>query len=98
MYGTALSTIIGYACGLVLLIPYALSKKRMLSIKFTGVRNSFKRIPEAVRAGTPSGMFFIMLAAKDLILNTGVVRLLGQDEMEIFSVCTNSVFIIELFH
>lgn len=97
MYGTALSTIIGYACGLILLVPYALSKKRMLSIKFTGVRNSFKRIPEAVRAGTPSGMFFIMLAAKDLILNTGVVRLLGQDEMEIFSVCTNSVFIIELF-
>lgn len=97
MYGTALSTIIGYTCGLVLLIPYALSKKRMLSLKPAAVRHCFKNLPEAIKAGTPSGMFFLMLAIKELILNTCVVRLLGQDEMEIFSVCTNSVFIAELF-
>lgn len=97
MYGTALSTIIGYTCGLLLLIPYALSKKRMLSFKLTAVNKCIKIIPEAVKAGTPSGMFFVMMAAKTLILNTCVVHFLGQSEMEIFSVCTNSVLIVELF-
>lgn len=97
MYGTALSTIIGYTCGLVLLIPYALSKRRMLSFKLSAIHKCFKEIMESVTAGIPSGMFFVMLAAKDLILNTCVVRILGQNEMEIFSVCTNSVFIVELF-
>lgn len=97
MYGTAMSTIIGYTCGLVLLIPYALSKRRMLGFKITAIHKCFKEIMEAVKAGIPSGMFLVMLAAKDLILNTCVVRLIGQDEMEIFSVCTNSVFVIELF-
>lgn len=97
MYGTALSTIIGYTCGLVLLIPYALSKKRMLSLKFISLAECFKGLPDTIKAGTPSGMFFLMMAVKSLILNTCVVRLLGQSDMEIFSVCTNSVLIAELF-
>lgn len=97
MYGTALSTIIGYTCGLVLLIPYALSKRRMLRFKIMAVNKCIKSIFEPLKAGIPSGMLFIMMALKVFILNTCVVRLLGQSEMEIFSVCTNSVFIVELF-
>lgn len=97
MYGTALSTIIGYTCGLVLVIPYALSKKRMLSLKPESPLKCFKYLPDTIKAGTPSGMFYLMMAIKDLTLNTCVVRLLGQNDMEIFSVCTNSVFIAELF-
>lgn len=97
MYGTAMSTIIGYTCGLVLLIPYALSKKRMLNIKPASPLKCRSALSEAIKAGIPSGMLFLMMAAKELILNTGVVRMLGQSDMEIFSVCTNSVFIAELF-
>lgn len=97
MYGTALSTIIGYTVGLVLIIPYALSKKRMLSLKIDSPIKSIKHLPDTIKAGTPSGMFYLMMAVKSLVLNTCVVRLLGQDDMEIFSVCTNSVLIAELF-
>lgn len=97
MYGTALSTIIGYTCGLILIVPYALSKKRMLSLKFVSPAECLKCLPGTIKAGTPSGMFYLMMAIKSLILNTCVVRLLGQADMEIFSVCTNSVLIAELF-
>lgn len=97
MYGTALSTIIGYTCGLILIVPYALSKKRMLSLKFISPAECLKCLPGTIKAGTPSGMFYLMMAIKSLILNTCVVRLLGQADMEIFSVCTNSVLIAELF-
>lgn len=97
MYGTALSTIIGYTCGLILIVPYALSKKRMLSLKFVSPAECLKCLPSTIKAGTPSGMFYLMMAIKSLILNTCVVRLLGQADMEIFSVCTNSVLIAELF-
>lgn len=97
MYGAALSTIIGYTCGLVMLIPYALSKKRMLKFSFLGVINSFKEISEAVKSGVPSAMLFLMEVVKNLALNTLVVRMLGQSDMEIFSVCRNFVFIVQLF-
>lgn len=97
MYGTALSTIIGYTCGLILIVPYALSKKRMLSLKFISLAECLRHLPDTIKAGTPSGMFYLMMAIKSLILNTCVVRLLGQADMEIFSVCTNSVLIAELF-
>lgn len=97
MYGTALSTIIGYTCGLILIVPYALSKKRMLSLKFISPAECLRHLPDTIKAGTPSGMFYLMMAIKSLILNTCVVRLLGQADMEIFSVCTNSVLIAELF-
>lgn len=97
MYGAALSTVIGYTCGLLLLVPYIRSQKRMLSFERASLADCLQNMPDTIKAGIPSGMFFIMLAVKDLILNTGVVRLLGQGDMEIFSVCTNSVFIAELF-
>ena len=95
-YGAAMSTIIGYMAGLLLLIPYTLSKKRMMNFKFTGIWKNTGCILETIKAGAPSGMFFIMMSLKDLILNSSVVRILGQNAMEIYSVCTNSVFIIEL--
>lgn len=97
MYGTALSTIIGYTCGLVLLIPYGLSKKRMLRFNKSSMSKCFNNLPATIKAGTPSGMFYLMMGIKSLVLNTCVVRLLGQSDMEIFSVCTNSVLIAELF-
>ncbi len=97
MYGAALSTVIGYGCGLLLLIPYCRSNKRMLSLKRISPADFGELLPATIKTGTPSGMFYIMLAVKDLIINSCVVRLLGQAHMEIFSVCTNSVFIAELF-
>ena len=97
MYGAALSTMIGYMTGLVLVIPYTFSKKRMLSFRFAGIWKNKSDILEVLKAGAPSGMFFIMLSLKDLILNSCVVRILGQNAMEIYSVCTNSVFVVELF-
>lgn len=97
MYGAAMSTIIGYICGLVMIIPYVLSKKRMLKFGVSGLIKTFKRISEALRAGMPTAMLFVMYVVKNLVLNTIVVRVLGQSEMEIFSICTNFVFIVQLF-
>ena len=97
MYGAALSTMIGYATGLVLLIPYAFSKKRMLRFMIAGIWKNKGCISDVIKAGAPSGMFFVMLSFKDFILNSCVVRILGQNAMEIYSVCTNSVFVVELF-
>ena len=97
IYGAALSTILGYIVGLGLVIPYIFSKKRMLSFILVNIWKNKSCILEVIKAGASSGMFFIMLSLKDFILNSCVVRILGQHAMEIYSVCTNSVFVIELF-
>ncbi len=95
MAGSALSTVIGYLTGMVTVLCYMRSKNRML--RFTKPGGSLvKYIKMAAAAGIPSAAFTLMSALKSVIINSAIVRFLGNDPMAVYSVCANAVLIAEL--
>jgi len=95
MEGAAAATIIGYACGLLTLIPYAKSKERMLKFYLSGVA-WFKDIFIALKTGLPRVSLELMQALQIFILNTAVLQILGVEAMEIYAVCSNTLIMAEL--
>lgn len=95
MEGAATATIIGYACGLLTLIPYARSKERMLKFYLSGVA-WFKDIFSAIKTGTPRVSLELMQAIQIFVLNTAVLKILGVEAMEIYAVCSNTLIMAEL--
>ncbi len=96
MTGAALSSIIGFASGILLVIPYALSKKRMLSFSIREGFRQIKTIGAVIKAGIPQATYFIMTILKYYILNAFIQNTLGADNMSIYAVCLNSVNIVRL--
>ena len=96
MYGAALSTIIGYGVGLIIIIPYAMSKRRMLKFKLKNVFD-FKLLAESSKTGLSAALVLVMKAINNLVLNIIVINVLGQSMFGIYSICINSVFFAELF-
>ena len=104
MAGSALSTVIGYFTGMVTVIFYFRSKHRML--RFSGYGKMLKAIGKkagmltyvkmAAGAGIPSAAFTLMSALKSVIINSAIVRFLGNNAMAVYSVCANAVLIAEL--
>ena len=96
MTGAALSSIIGFGSGILLVIPYALSKKRMLRFSMREGMKQIKFIGTVIKNGLPQVMYFIMLILKYYILNSFIQQTLGADNMAIYAVCINSVYIVRL--
>ena len=96
MTGAALSTVIGYACGNLLVIPYLLSKKRMLQFNFREGLHQIKTLGAVIKAGAPQASVFVMMILQYYILNTFIQNVLGTDNMAIYAVCLYSVDIVRL--
>lgn len=95
MAGSALSTVIGYLCGMTTVIVYMRSKHRML--KFSRPDGFLLQyVKMAVGAGVPGAAFTLLSAIKSVIINSAIVWLLGNDPMAVYSVCANAVLIAEL--
>ena len=98
--GSALSTVIGYgAAGIIFLIYYIFSKKRMLQFCLppAGEKGQMASLlAESVKTGLPSGVMFILNAAKILILNAAILAMIGEEGMAIYAICVNSMFIVQL--
>lgn len=95
MAGSALATVIGYLTGMVTVLFYFRSKHRMLHLKKPG-REVLRYAGVAAKAGIPSAAFTLMSALKSVIINSAIVRILGNDPMAVYSVCANAVLIAEL--
>ncbi len=95
MAGSALSTVIGYLTGMVTVVIYFRSKQRMLRLQKLD-KKAFHYMGLAVKAGVPSAAFTLMSALKSVIINSAIVRILGNDPMAVYSVCANAVLIAEL--
>lgn len=95
MAGSALSTVIGYLTGMITVIFYLRSKNRMLRMQKPDSQ-VFSYIRLAAGAGIPSAAFTLMSALKSVIINSAIVRFLGNDPMAVYSVCANAVLIAEL--
>lgn len=96
MYGAALSTVLGYGVGNVVLIPYMLSKKRMLSVKLKEGLRQLGKIWSVIKAGASQMSYLLMLILQYFVLNTFIQSTLGADNTAIYSVCMNSVEIVRL--
>ena len=96
MKGAALSSIIGFGAGILLVIPYIFSKKRMLRFSLREGIRQIKSIVEVFKNGMPQAMYFIMAILKYYILNAFIQQTLGADNMAIYAVCINSVNIVRL--
>lgn len=93
--GAALSTVLGYGLAMLLLIFYLRSPKRML--KFVSpFKDSKSAFILALSTGIPTLLYMIFLTLKDLGLNTIIVRVIGNDAMAVYTVCTNVVLLVEL--
>jgi Na+-driven multidrug efflux pump/anti-sigma regulatory factor (Ser/Thr protein kinase) len=95
MAGSALATVIGYLAGMVTIVYYFNSKHRMLHFRRPDGR-LLQHAAAAAKAGIPSAAFTLMSALKSVIINSAIVRFLGNDCMAVYSVCANAVLIAEL--
>ncbi len=93
--GAALSTILGYGLGMLVLLKYLKSDKRMLRLvnPFTGFKEAFLL---AAATGVPTLLFMVFMTIKDAALNTMIVRIIGNDAMAAYTVCTNVTLLVEL--
>ena len=96
MTGAALSSIIGFGAGILLVIPYIFSKKRMLRFSLRDGIRQIRSIFVVFKNGMPQAMYFIMAILKYYILNAFIQQTLGADNMAIYAVCINSVNIVRL--
>ncbi len=96
MTGAALSSIIGFGAGILLVIPYIFSKKRMLHFSLREGVRQIRSIVGVFKNGMPQAMYFIMSILKYYILNAFIQQTLGADNMAIYAVCINSVNIVRL--
>lgn len=95
MAGSGLATVIGYLTGMATVLFYFRSKHRMLRLRKPD-REALSYACLAAKAGIPSAAFTLMSALKSVIINSAIVRLLGNDSMAVYSVCANAVLIAEL--
>lgn len=50
----------------------------------------------AASTGIPTLLYMIFITVKDLGLNTMIIRMIGNDAMAVYTVCTNVVLLVEL--
>lgn len=93
--GAALSTALGYGLGMVVLVLYLKSSKRMLRF-VNPFKNSGSALKLALTTGMPTMMYMVFVTVKDFALNTMIVNVIGNDAMAVYTVCANVVLIVEL--
>lgn len=96
MYGAAASTGIGMIAGMVVLIPYARSKRRMVNFK-TPLKGGFHFTKDLLRAGSATGAQTALLALFTVVLNLAATAYLSEAELPVYAMLTNFSFVIDLF-
>ena len=97
MYGAALSTGFGYLVGLVLLIFYVRSDKRLLKFTFK-IKGTFGDLKDALKASSATAISYILMAIQMFIINIIVSNVITDNlDIIIFGLVANVVFVFELF-
>ncbi len=97
MYGAALSTGFGYLVGLLSIIVYVKSNKRLL--KFTlKIKGTFGDLKEALKASSATAINLILTAIQMCIINIIISNVLTDGlDIIIFGLVANMVFVFDLF-
>ena len=93
MYGAALSTGAGYFVGLIAVIFYFKSDKRILSLTFN-LKNSGGK--EIAKASSTSALNLLLTAVQMLVVNIFIGRLLTDVDLIIYGLVSNMVFLFDL--
>ena len=93
MYGAALSTGAGYFVGLIAVIFYFRSDKRILSLTFK-LKNSGGK--EIAKASSTSALNLLLTAVQMLVVNIFIGRLLTDVDLIIYGLVSNMVFLFDL--
>ena len=95
--GSSLSTVLGYCLSGAVFVPlYVRDKNRILSFSMKGAFDDKQLIAESVKNGLPSVSLLAMTAAGAAAMNTGIVNILGQKMMAVYSAAENSFMIVQL--
>ncbi|MCR4557706.1 MAG: ATP-binding protein [Saccharofermentans sp.] len=98
MTGAALSTILGYFVAGVIFIPmYIKSPNRMVKISFRGAFKNIPLIQTTIKNGLPNLYFLIMTVISVQIINSAVIKSLGDDYFSAYSVANNTQLIVQMF-
>ena len=97
MRGAALSTIIGYGTGLLVVIPYIRSPRRIIRPGVKKIFSGMKNIRQVLQAGIPQTSLTVVRILQFLTVNTLIQNALGADYLSIYAVCMNAVTIVRLF-
>lgn len=96
MWGVAASTGIGMLAGMLVLIPYIKSKRRVVDLK-TPFKGSFKLTAELLKAGSSTGALTLLSFVYYLVLNIAATSYLRGMEMPLYAMLTNFSFVIDIF-
>lgn len=92
--GAALSTMIGFAVGFVVLIFYVRSPKRML--RLTKPKFSKELAKQVTVTGLPFLSYLVVTMIKTFLMNMIVLSLLGESGMAVYTVCNNTTLILSM--
>jgi len=96
-YGAALSTAFGYGIGLITVVFYAKSKKRMLHFTFN-LKGMKKEFAAALKASVSTALTFLLLAVQTFVINVVFSRMITEAvDLIIFGLVSNLIFVFDLF-
>ena len=96
--GAAMSTVIGYLVSGLIFIPwYFKSSSRMVTPVFRGLLKNTELITMTVKSGFPNLAYLIMTVISVAVLNSNVLRALGDSYFSAYSVTGNTQLIVQMF-
>ncbi|MBQ6134617.1 MAG: ATP-binding protein [Lachnospiraceae bacterium] len=96
--GAALSTVIGYlVAGLIFIPRYFKSSGRMVTPVFKGLFKSKDLGLSTVKNGFPNLAYLVMTVISVSILNSNIIRVLGDSYFSAYSVTANTQLIVQMF-
>lgn len=96
MYLASFSTAFGALISLVVVIFYLKSKKRLLKFSFK-IDKPLLHLKEAIVSGMAAILTYLLTSIQLLVIDVNLSRALNDEEMLIYGVITNMVFVVELF-
>ena len=94
--GAGWATVTGYACGMLLLIPYFLDNTRSLHLVPVKAAD-LKLLPHCFRVGLPMALIQGGNVLRNFIINSVVLSHLGDVGSQVLSVCNNALFYAIMF-
>ncbi len=94
--GAAVSTVVGYACGVLLLIPYLRSKERTFSFTRVSSRD-LSLVLKIVNSGAAKALTQGLSFVKTLVINFLVVGLFGPLGVTAVTICINGLMVASMF-
>ncbi len=95
--GAGLSTSLGYAAGVLIVLPYLLNIKKKRTFRFVRPAPLFATLKDVVSTGAPRGLTHVASFCRSMILNSVIVAFLGTPGMTVMTVLVNALTMVGIF-